>query len=218
MAIRFGLGYLFWMKNRGGKVTIENMVMTLNRVPEIKAVVDTGTDWTVVFGFVLTIVAVIAGSWVSLATYKRSLISQEKLARAVALKDSRQSWINELRETCAEYVATIGLLQVHAESKEVHSVFIAKVDAHDQSAAANMVAAWAEENRRLMLSCLSLCAKIQLLSNPDEPAFQELMVPVRFALSKASSVDGGAINACEEIVLLTQRILKTEWERAKKME
>jgi len=136
----------------------------------------------------------------------------------VALKDSRQSWINELRTTCADYVAAIGLLQTHAESKEIHQIFIAKIDAHDQSAAANLVASWAEENRRLMLSALSLCAKIQLLSNPDESAFQNLMTSVRYALEKANSVNGGAIKACEEIVLLAQKILKTEWERAKRME
>ncbi|WP_395602395.1 hypothetical protein AB4P97_08195 [Pseudomonas sp. A1230] len=199
-------------------MTIENVVMTLNRIPEIRAVVDSGTDWTVVLGFGLTIFAVLAGSWVSVSTYKKSVSSQEKLARAVAVKESRQNWINELRNTCADYIAAICIMQVHTESRDIHQSFIAKVDSHDPSAAATLVESWGVEKRRLMMSVFSLGAKIQLLSNPDEPAFQKLSAVVQRAADQVSISKGGAMEACEEIISLSQRIMKTEWERAKRME
>ena len=199
-------------------MTIENMVVTLNRVPEIRAIVDSGTDWTVLFGFVLTAVAVFAGAWVSVFTYKRTARNQVTLAKAVAIKESRQAWINELRNTCADYIAAIGLLQVHAQSKMAHQVFISNIDTHDKSVAANLMASWEEEKRRLLLSAYSLSAKIHLLSNPNETAFKELIVKVQAALKDANSLDNGVFDRCGEIVEMAQGILKTEWNRAKQME
>lgn len=203
---------------QGEDVAIENLMVTLNQLPEIKAVVDTGTDLVTLFGFVLTAIAVIVGAWVSVFTYKRTASNQMALAKAVALKDSRQAWINDLRQACADYVAAIGLLQIHTESKQAHQIFIDKICDHDKPTAASLMASWEEEKRRLKLSALSLNAKIHLLSNPGEASFQELLTSVRRALEKAEIHEGGAIDTCGEIVNIAQVILKTEWERAKRME
>lgn len=199
-------------------MAIENLMVTLNRLPEIKAVVDTGTDLVTLFGFVLTAIAVIAGAWVSVFTYKRTARTQMTLAKAVAIKESRQAWINELRDTCADYVAAIGLLQIHADSKLVHETFISKVESHDKATAASMINAWQEEQRRMILSAYSLSAKIHLLSNPKEPAFQDLLASVQAALKSANNPGNAVFDNCGKIVEIAQGILKTEWDRAKKME
>lgn len=199
-------------------MTIENMIVTLNRLPEIKAVVDTGTDLVTLFGFVLTAIAVLAGAGVSAFIYKRTASNQMTLAKAVAIKESRQAWINELRDTCADYVAAICTMQIHTESDGNNKEFIQIVNSHDPSAAAAFVDSWGAEKRTLMMSVFSLGAKIQFLSNPDEPVFQKLLAVVQRAADEVGVSLGGAAKACEEIISLTQRILKAEWERAKRME
>ena len=198
-------------------MTIENLVVTLNRVPEIRAIVDSGTDWTVLVGFALTALAVFAGAWVSIFTFKKTAHSQMILAKAVALKESRQAWINELRNTCAEYIAAIGMLQVHATGTEDHGAFIKLVKDHDPSAAAGLKDKWEGEKRTLIMTAFSLGAKIQLLSNPNEPDFEKLNAEVNSALKFASTPGSNVYDNCGRIVELAQQILKTEWNRVKEM-
>lgn len=199
-------------------MTIENMVVTLNRVPEIRAIVDSGTDWTVLAGFALTAVAVLVGAWVSIFTFKKTANNQMVLAKAVALKESRQAWINELRDTCSDYIAAIGLLQAHADGSEAHGAFIQIVKADDPATAAGLKETWEGEKRKLLMTAFSLSAKIQLLSNPKEPAFVQLATEVLSALEHASTPGGGVYGNCGRIVVLAQQILKIEWNRAKEMQ
>ncbi|WP_447759273.1 hypothetical protein [Pseudomonas moraviensis] len=204
--------------DQGAGVAIENLMVTLHQLPEIKAVVDTGTDLVTLFGFILTAVAVMAGAWVSVFTYKRTASNQMTLAKAAALKESRQAWINELRDTCADYVAAVGILQTPAQAKLAHQVFISKIDAHDKATAASLTASWEEKRRRLMQSAFSLSAKIHLLSNPKEPAFQGLLNEVQVALKNANTIENSVFDNCGRIVSIAQGILKTEWIRVKQME
>jgi len=199
-------------------LTIENMVVTLNRVPEIKAIVDSGTDLTVMFGFILTAIAVIVGAGVSIYTFKKTANSQMSLAKAVALKESRQAWINELRDTCADYIAAIALLQVHAIGTKSHGEFIQLVKDHDPAVAAGLKETWEGEKRKLMMTAFSLSSKIQLLSNPKEPDFVSLKDEVLSALTHASTPESVAYDNCGNIVEIAQKILKTEWNRVKEMQ
>lgn len=199
-------------------VTIENVMMTLNRIPEIKAVVDTGTDWKILGGFVLTALAVALGSLVTIVSVSRTSKGQEKLARAVAIKDSRQAWINELRDACSAYIAAIGILQYKTDNKEVYQIFVDKVTREDASKGAELVASWELQKRNIKQSALSLKAKIEMLSNPSEEGFQELIRLVSEAYKKANKLEGGSEEVCEQIIGKCQVILKTEWNRAKNME
>ncbi|QLG93567.1 hypothetical protein HZF02_17080 [Pseudomonas yamanorum] len=199
-------------------MTIENVMMTLNRIPEIKAVVDTGTDWKILGGFVLTALAVALGSFVTIVSVSRTSKGQEKLARAVAIKDSRQAWINELRDACSAYIAAIGTLQYKSDNKEVYQIFVDKVTREDASKGAELVASWELQKRNIKQAALSLKAKIEILSNPSEAGFQELIRLVSEAYKKANELEGGSDEVCEKIIGKCQVILKTEWNRAKNME
>lgn len=199
-------------------VTIENVMMTLNRIPEIKAVIDTGTDWKILGGFVLTALAVALGSLVTVVSVNRTSKGQEKLARAVAIKDSRQAWINELRDSCSDYIAAIGILQYKSDNKGVYQTFVDKVTKGDASKGADLVASWEMQKRNIRQSALSLKAKIEMLSNPSEENFKELICLVGEAYKKAGTFEGDSNEVCEKIVGVCQVILKTEWNRAKNME
>lgn len=197
---------------------IENVMMTVNRLPEMRAVIDTGTDWVNLGGFLLTVLAVALGSIVTIITFKRTVRSQEGLARAVAIKDSRQTWINDLRMTCAEYVAAIDVLQYQTDKKKIYQIFVDKVTKEDPSKAAELVASWELESRRVKQAALALKARIELLSNPNEANFKELVELTNEAINRTEKLDGDSETTCEAIIAKAQIILKAEWNRAKNME
>lgn len=199
-------------------MAIENVMMTVNRIPELRAVLDTGTDWKILGGFLLTVLAVALGSIVTILTFRRTVESQEKLARAVAIKDSRQAWINDLRMTCADYVASLDVLQYHTDKKQIYQIFVDKISAIDASKGAELVASWESERRRVKQEALALKARIELLSNPNEEEFIQLLSLANEAIQRTDEVDGDSRSVCDAVVKKTQSILKTEWTRAKNME
>ncbi|MBK5541476.1 hypothetical protein JFV28_20600 [Pseudomonas sp. TH05] len=67
------------------------------------------------------------------------------------------------------------------------------------------------------MTAFSLGAKIQLLSNPNEPDFEKLNAEVNSALKFASTPGSNVYDNCGRIVELAQQILKTEWNRVKEM-
>jgi len=194
---------------------VDTSVLYVDHLPKIQ--IDSGTDWITLFGFMLTAIAVVAGSMVTVWTFRKTVRSQEELARKVAVKQSRQDWINELRNCCSDYVAAIMVLKAHKYMHESHSNLATKLIDHDPVAGANMQAEWGRENSLLRSSVYSLRAKIILLSNPKEALFKELLHEIDRALDKAG--DGGISSNGEfdRIIELSQQILKIEWDRARKM-
>ena len=67
-------------------------------------------------------------------------------------------------------------------------------------------------------SILILRAKILLLSNPSEALFLELIAAVEAAKDKADIIDSDVVGECDKIVNLTQKILKIEWDRTRRLE
>ena len=206
---------------------IENLMVTLYRVPEIKAVVDTGTDWVTLFGFLLTAIAVVAGSIYNSSTFQRTISSQEKLAernalalryqsKTEALAKSRQEWINTLREEVA------GILSV---GNDVYTLSQAIVDTSwVQGATVEEFrknqdiyeAKYAEFSSKLSRARFHF-AKIELLVNPNEVESKELLAAlndyVQAAASYSKIIDIGGV-----VVAKAQTILKNEWIKVKHME
>lgn len=119
---------------------------------------------------------------------------------------------------CSDYIVALGVLQYQVDNKSVYQTFIDKVTKEDASKAAELVASWELEKRRIKQFAVSLKSKIEMLSNPNEKNFQELIVLVNEALIKAEVVSGDSGKTCESIIRISQVILKSEWNRAKRME
>lgn len=198
-------------------MAIENVMLTLSRIPEIKAIVDSGTDWKILGGFILTATAVIAGAAVTVLTFRKTVRSQEDLARKVSVKQSRQEWINELRNSCANYVSSVMALREHQMYHESQSKVAISLMSSDPTGAVAMLVDWGTARSSLYSSAYSLKAKIILLSNPKEQLFKELISQVNAALGSAGEDDETAIKHCDKIISVTQEILKIEWDRARKM-
>jgi hypothetical protein len=194
---------------------VDTSVLYVDHLPKIH--IDSGTDWITLFGFMLTAIAVVAGSMVTVWTFRKTTRSQEELARKVALKQSRQDWINELRNCCSDYVSGVMVLKAHKYMYKSHSELATTLVEHDPVAGANMQAEWGRQNSLLLASVYSLRARIILLSNPKEPLFMELLREVDRALDKANEVGVTSRNEFDRIIELSQQILKIEWDRARKM-
>ncbi|KFX69897.1 hypothetical protein TMS3_0110315 [Pseudomonas taeanensis MS-3] len=63
-----------------------------------------------------------------------------------------------------------------------------------------------------------LKAKIALLFNPAECQSKLLMEQINQSFDKAMNNESSVMQLCDQIVATSQAILKTEWERVKKVE
>lgn len=197
-------------------MAFDAMMLGVYKIPEIT--VNSGTDWVTLFGFLLTAIAVIAGSMVTVWTFRKTVHSQEELAKKVSLKQSRQEWINTLRDCCAKYVATIMVINNHASSKKSREAFTNLIANQDVTAAANFIASWHEELNRLRSTAYEMKYKIELLSNPKEVPFKDLCALVLKAIAESENNDSKSlVVVCDEITRTCQKILKQEWDRARLM-
>ena len=203
------------------------MVVTLHRVPEIKAVVDTGTDWVTLFGFLLTAIAVVVGALYNTSTFKRSVASQESLAersskalrdqsKAEALARSRQEWINSLREEVASFLS-LGT-DIHTLSQSVIDASWVKGDSIEElNQNKDMYERKYSEFSAKVARARFHFAKIELLINPSEIESKELLHSLNDYIAAASKYSK-YIDIGNVVVAKAQVILKNEWIKVKHME
>lgn len=196
-------------------MAFDGMMLGVYHLPKIE--VDTGFDWLTFSGFLLTVITVLAGTYVTVANYKKTLKAQEDLARRVAVKESRQQWINQLRDACADYVSHLLVLNMQAKEYPTSAALLSSMIGDDPGAAVQVVHDMGASLKAIRLSTYALRARIILLANPKEPDFQRLLIVVDKAIS-AVETDVDMLGYCTEITAITQAILKGEWDRAKNFE
>lgn len=200
---------------RGNYVTIENMMLTIHRVPEI--VLKTGTDYKILAGFALTALAVLAGSWATAYTFKKTVVSQEDIATAGAIRSSRQAWINELRDACANYVAAV--LQI-SDLRTQRVQWLAEKRVHMTPLGAFQLfekenPQWAGYSSVAVHQARMLRAKVELMLNPDEQETVDLLASLDEAYEGAATDVGSLSELCDAVVSRAQKIIKAEWRMTK---
>ena len=200
---------------RGSYVTIENMMLTIHRVPEI--VLNTGTDYKILAGFALTALAVLAGSWATAYTFKKTVVSQEGIATAGAIRSSRQAWINELRDACANHVAAV--MQI-SDLRTQRDQWLTEKRVHMTPLAAyqyfeNENPHWAGYSSAAVHQARMLRAKVELLLNPDEQETVDLLASLDAIYVGAANDAEDLSDLCEVVVSRAQKIIKAEWRRTK---
>lgn len=122
--------------------------------------------------------------------------------KKVVLSGNRQEWINTLRNSIAE------LLSIHSAT----GLFIRHGFSNDMT-----------EIKERLQEIAFLQHKIELLLNPNEKDSKLLMEKI-WQLNNVSKTteeetdDAMYITIQDEIVSITQKVLKTEWERVKILE
>ena len=151
------------------------------------------SDWIPVLSLIVAAVAVFVGPFVTLHVGRKQIELSRRIASRQIVAPMRQAWINALRDKLAE-LSNSALLYWNTE--------------FDRRAE--------EEQHRLFL----IEEQIKLLINPDEPDHKELVAAIKnllWALQKGVLKDSGNdfSLARERVLLLGQKILKTEWNRVK---
>ncbi|MEN9906958.1 MAG: hypothetical protein RLZZ540_99 [Bacteroidota bacterium] len=142
----------------------------------------------IVIPWVFAILTLFISFWTTKINSKNALLNINK----TVLSENRQQWINNLRETVSEYIALHSLLEKET-SDPITDI---------------------EHMKNLSL----LQTKVILMLNPNEEDSLNLTVEMS-KISKPKS-QRPEINSSEvkaKILVLTQKILKTEWERVKKI-
>ncbi|MFK5733834.1 hypothetical protein KW869_09870 [Pseudomonas urmiensis] len=209
----------------------ETAVVYLEQLP--KVVLETGFDWPTFWSFSATALLFFLGTQLTIRNFKRTIESQERvakdqqevqrdniasqelIAKQNSLKASRQNWINDLRDTCAGYIAealNVNRLNVYWESARVR--YFEYLEAKPEIAY-QMHSDWTNSHVLAMKNLVSLKAKIELLLNPEEVDSKELMKAINDLHRECDRAGGPAKDLAQTVVEWCQNILKQEWEKAK---
>lgn len=154
----------------------ETSVVYLEQVP--KVVVDTGFDWSNLWTFFATVVIFMLGTYLTIRNFNKTVSSQESvaaenakiqrenissqelIAKQSSLKVSRQNWINELRDTCAQYIAAalnVNQLNIYWDAAQESW----KLQRINDSVIANQIQAdWSVSHMQAKKELVSLKAKL----------------------------------------------------------
>lgn len=206
---------------------IENLMMTINRVPKIE--LDTGTDWTAVFTAVgtslATISLIVMTTWYTAYSFRKTIKSQKSLAdaqetsriahsKAEAVARSRQNWINSLRSEISHLLSVTH--EIYSLAYDVKALRI-------QGEAAEAIQESWREHREKSDRFYAFVAKarfhvsnIQLHLNPGESDSRELQKQIDLLVANAYE-NKRIADQVDEIIKISQVILKKEWVRVKDM-
>ncbi len=146
------------------------------------------TILAIVVPWVFAFLTLVISFWSTRINSKNGLLNINK----TVLSENRQKWINDLRESVSEYIAVHSLLEKGTSDP--------KSDI--------------EQIKNLTF----LQTKIMLMLNPNEESSLKLTEEMaKISKPKKDRTDIDATEVKAKIMVLTQKILKTEWERVKKI-
>lgn len=205
---------------------IDNMMLTLHRVPELHAVVDTGTDWVALIGSLTAVVAVVAGSMYNAYSFRKTIISQEKLAenntnflreqsKAEFLAKSRLEWIALFREHVSNFLSLGN--SVHAVSQYIVDTSWVKGNTREEFKASTDLydIRYTEFSDKLAKARLHF-AQLELLVSPNGEDSKRLIDAMSEYINAAYSFER-IVDKGQVIVDVTQRILRKEWVKVREM-
>lgn len=191
----------------------ETSVVYLEQLP--KVVIDSGTDWVTLGGFISTVIVFVLGTIVTVYSFRKTVKSQEQIATSNSLKASRQAWINDLRDSLAAFVASAITVEELRQEMGVWLVQKRILASNEREMFLRENPEWSHSFDTAIGGVRRLKAKIELLLNPTEPDSEKLLGLADQIVERCNSrhCDLGAL--CVEIVQVCQVILKSEWERVK---
>lgn len=204
---------------------MDAMMLWFYSIPEIK--LNTGTDWLALAGVVLTGIIVAIGAWTTIKNFKASTDSQERIAernaaeqlehsKAQNVAKNRQEWINSLRMSVSEFIAAC--YEIRALKKIAQKNYRMKpenfedeidLERHELEIQSRLIRAEGEAKKQLAL--------VELYINPSEHESRELVRMSHIFYESAGDQNFKISWEADELIKVSQEILKTEWERVKKM-
>ncbi len=207
-------------------MTIDNLMLTVHRVPEIT--LNTGTDWVAILGSMAAIIAVVVGSIYNASSFKKTIISQETIAkknvafqenrsRSEFLAKSRLEWIALIREQVAHFLS-LGQ-SVHDLSKYVKDT--SSVSGVDKDKAFDVPDESLKLRRTELYDKLAKArlhfAQLELLLSPNDMNSKKLVSAMSDYIQAACEYRG-IVDKGQAVVSVTQEILRREWDKVSTME
>lgn len=180
-------------------------------------------DWPTLLAFVVTVLTIVCTTIVTIKHQKRALESQIAISRDSSDRDkersrvefianSRQLWINSLRDEVASFISETSSIWDLFQQKSGRAETLAAIKAPEY--AMSELANWSTAYGSTVARAEKSRAKIELLLNPAEPTSIALMSAMNAAFNTAKSQrNPGNENA--KVISTLQPILKSEWERVK---
>lgn len=216
----------------------ETSVIYLEQVPKI--VVDAGFDLATFLSFAVTIIIFAIGTWLTIRSSNKNssvqrnifnetviaqdialdktLKAQAQVARSNAIKESRQAWIDELRQCVSQILSLFIVINSHQQLKKATEDFARSLSSNHAETAANIVVGWGGELASLRSKMFELRYRVELLSNMKEDLFVELGDQITHGVDICeNSSRQEVLIRCELIKLTAQKILKIEWDKTKNM-
>ena len=207
-------------------MTIENVMLTVNRVPEL--ILNTGTDWVAILSSAAAIVAVVAGSIYNASSFKKTIVSQERIAENNAsfqkaqsksefLAKSRLDWVAIFREQVAHFLS-LGHSVYNVSQYIVDAAWVVAGDTlkdFDKSKDLYEIR-FSDYSDKLAKARLHF-AQLELLLSPNDPNSSRLVSAMNDYIQAACNYEK-IVDKGQEIVNITQEILRREWEKVKAME
>jgi len=203
--------------------TVEVSPLELVITKPTELTVTTSVDWIAFLGFAITAIIVLFANRQTVKHSAKLIKSQEAISASNAKENihitkseitatNRQNWINTLRDDLANFIGAMnsiwdlnrvktGRAEVLKELKKPEYVMTELYN-------------WSIKSNSFLQNAESLSAKIKLLVNPNEKDSKALCSLLDEAMKAVrSKVDPKDIN--NEIIKVSQTILKEEWERVK---
>lgn len=207
-------------------MTIENVMLTVSRVPELA--LNTGTDWVAILSSAAAIVAVVAGSIYNASSFKRTIVSQERIAENNAsfqkaqsksefLAKSRLDWIAIFREQVAHFLS-LGHSVHNVSQYIIDTAWVVAGDSRmdfDKSKDLYEIR-FADYSDKLAKARLHF-AQLELLLSPNDPNSSRLVSAMNDYIQAACKYEK-IVDKGQDIVNITQEILRREWKKVKAME
>lgn len=204
-------------------MTIDNVMLTVNRVPEI--LMNTGTDWVALGGIFLTAIVVVSGTIITGFQFSRTIKSQERMAvqrteqirdqsRSENLAKNRQEWINSLRSEVARFLSVVH--EIYNLSGDIKEPKIRGVTGPE------ILESWEKHNVKadkfysFMATARYHASNIKMHLNPAERDTQSLEGAMD-RLIQAAYANEGIYDDSLIVIDVSRRILKSEWVRVKEM-
>lgn len=180
-------------------------------------------DWPTLLAFAVTILTIIVTTAITIKNQRKTLEAQIAISRESAERErekarvelicnSRQAWINALRDEVSRFISgTCSILDLF-QQKEGRKDTLAALE--NPQFAMSELGNWSIRYGSALAGAEGSRTRIVLLLNPKEPPSAELMGTLDTALKAAKDGrDPSVFNS--RVVAALQPILKSEWERIK---
>lgn len=180
-------------------------------------------DWPTLLAFAITALTIVCTTIVTIKHQKRALDAQISISTEAADRDreksrlefianSRQAWINSLRDEVASFISETSSIWDLFQQKTGRAKTLEEMNAPEY--AMSELANWSIAYGSAIARAEKSRAKIRLLLNPSESASKNLMKELDEAYSTAIFKEDPKEKNIKAISAL-QPILKKEWERVK---